>query len=133
VRAKPVVLKGINRIKKRQANGTIKIYLYHRATGLPLDPNNLVASYAAAEKTKKVASQDTLTHLIHVFDSSTYFDGLSETSRREYVWKLKRIEHRWVAAPCRHSTMPMMHSSFARMPCPGTTRWARRRDARQTI
>jgi hypothetical protein len=102
VRAKPVVLKGINRIKKRQANGTIKIYLYHRATGLPLDPNNLVASYAAAEKTKKVASQDTLTHLIHVFDSSTYFDGLSETSRREYG--LEAETHRASLGGCSVST-----------------------------
>ena len=37
VKPKPLKLKGIHRVKKKQADGSIKVHLYHRATGLPLD------------------------------------------------------------------------------------------------
>ncbi len=50
VKPKPLKLKGIHRVKKKQADGSIKVHLYFRATGAPLDPNNLAQSYAAAEK-----------------------------------------------------------------------------------
>ena len=46
---KPLKLKGIHRVKKRQADGSIKVYLYHRATGLPLDEVRLAETYADAE------------------------------------------------------------------------------------
>jgi hypothetical protein len=99
VRQKPLKLKGIKRTKKRMADGSVKVYLFHRATGLPLDPNNLAQSYADAEKKKRLAGEETLTTLIRLFDSSSYFDGLAEDSRREYVWKLKRIEKKWGTVP----------------------------------
>ncbi|UZE51867.1 hypothetical protein ONR75_15645 [Rhodopseudomonas sp. P2A-2r] len=99
VRQKPLKLKGIHRVKKRQADGSIKIHLYHRATGLPLDEQNLAQTYAAAEKSMKTRGEATLATLIRKFDGSSYFDGLSETSRREYVWKLRRIEKRWGTCP----------------------------------
>lgn len=102
VKSRPMgKLKGIHRVKKKMADGSIKIYLFHRATGLPLDANNLATSFAAAEKTLKKSDTtgDTLSALIRLFDGSTYFKGLSEDSRREYVWKLKRIEQRWGDCP----------------------------------
>jgi hypothetical protein len=99
VKAKPLRLKGINRVKKRMADGTIKEYLFHRATGLPLDPDNLAQSYADAEKKARRTNEKTLTDLIRLFDQSSYFDGLSEDSRREYPWKLKRIEKKWGSVP----------------------------------
>lgn len=94
-------LTGIHRVKKRMADGSIKVYLFHRATGLPLDHNDIAGSFAAAEKTlKKTApSGDTLAGLIRIFDGSQYFKSLSDDSRREYVWKLKRIEQRWGSCP----------------------------------
>lgn len=99
VRPKPLKLKGIHRVKKRQADGSIKVYLYHRATGLPLDPANLAETYAAAEKKARVNTERTLADLIRLFDRSTTFDDLSETSRREYKWKLLRIERKWGGVP----------------------------------
>ncbi len=92
-------LKGIHPVKKRLADGSIKVYLYHRATRLPLDENNLAASFAAAEKKLRTTSEETVTNLIRLFDQSTYFKALSEDHRREYVWKLKRIEQRWGSCP----------------------------------
>lgn len=99
IKSKPLKLKGIHRVKKLQADGSIKVYLYHRATGIKLDENNLAASYASAEKAQKNKSSDTLVSLIRLFDGSTYFDDLSETSRKEYLWKLKRIEKKWGWVP----------------------------------
>jgi hypothetical protein len=48
-RPKPLKLKGIHRLNKKQA-GAIKVYLYQRATGLPLDPDELAENHAAVEK-----------------------------------------------------------------------------------
>lgn len=97
---KPVgQLKGIHRVKKKMADGSIKIYLFHRATGLPLDPARLAESFADAERKMRSKGEGTFVQLIRQFDSSTYFDGLSEASRREYVWKLKRVEQRWGSCP----------------------------------
>lgn len=99
VKPKPLTLKGINRVKKRQADGSIKVHLYHRATGLRLDADNLAQSYANAEKAARSKGEGALTDLIRLFDSSSYFAGLSEDSRREYLWKLRRIEVKWGTVP----------------------------------
>lgn len=99
IKPKPLKLKGIHRVKKKQADGSIKTHLYFRATGAPLDPNNLAQSYAAAEREMRSKGADTLIQLIRNFDTSTYFKGLSDDSRREYKWKLKRIEKKWGSCP----------------------------------
>lgn len=99
VRPKPLKLKGINRVPKRQADGTVKIYLYHRATGIRLDPDRLAETYAEAEKRTRRRSEKTLTDLIRLFDTSSTFAALSEESRKQYPWKLKRIERQWGTVP----------------------------------
>lgn len=99
VRPKPLKLKGINRVPKRQADGTVKIYLYHRATGIPLDPDRLAETYAEAEKRTRRKSEKTLTDLIRLFDTSSTYAALSEESRKQYPWKLKRIEQKWGTVP----------------------------------
>jgi len=99
VKPKPLTLKGVHRVKKKQADGSIKVYLYHRATGLPLDANRLAESYAEAEKKKRRAGERTLTDLIRLWDQSTTFTELSKASRDEYVWKLRRIEGKWGSVP----------------------------------
>ncbi|WP_456686254.1 tyrosine-type recombinase/integrase [Bradyrhizobium sp. P5_C11_2] len=96
---RPLKLKGVHRVKKRQADGSIKVYLYHRATGLPLDENRLAEMYADAEKKMRTRGEGTFMQLIRHFDQSTYFDGLSEESRKQYIWKLKRLEARWGTCP----------------------------------
>jgi hypothetical protein len=92
-------LKGIHRVKIRQANGTIKIYTYHRASGQPLDPARLAETYVAAESKMRVRTDHTLTGLIRLFDTSSTFADLSEASRREYRWKFLRIERKWGTMP----------------------------------
>ncbi|WP_027553174.1 integrase [Bradyrhizobium sp. Cp5.3] len=99
VRPKPLKLKGINRVPKRQADGTVKIYLYHRATGIRLDPDRLAETYAEAEKRSRRKSEKTLTDLIRLFDTSSTFAALSDESRKQYPWKLRRIEQKWGTVP----------------------------------
>lgn len=96
---KPLKLKGIHRVKKRQADGSIRVYLYHRATGLPLNESRLAETYADAEKKMRTRGEGTFMQLIRHFDQSAYFDSLSEESRKQYVWKLKRLEVRWGTCP----------------------------------
>ena len=38
IKPKPLRLKGIRRVEKRQADGSIRVHLYHRGTGPPLRP-----------------------------------------------------------------------------------------------
>jgi len=85
VRQKPLKLKGIQRIKKRQADGSIKVHLYHRATRIRLDPDRLAESYAEAEKRTRRKSEKTLTDLIRLFDTSSTFAALSEESRKSGI------------------------------------------------
>src|SRR5450756_1011716 len=99
VKPKPLKLKGIHRVKKKHADGSIKVHLYHRATGLPLDANRLAESYPDAEKKMRSKGESTLTALVRYVDTSSTFDALSETSRREYLWKLKLIETKWGSVP----------------------------------
>lgn len=99
LKRKPVTLRGIKRTSKKLADGSIQTYYYHRATGLPLDPADLVSSYAAAEKRKRIAGERTLGDLIRFFDSSETFASLSEETRKQYPWKLKRIEQAWGTVP----------------------------------
>lgn len=96
---KPLKLKGIHRVKKRLRDGSIKVHLYHRATGLPLDEARLAETYADAEKRMRTKGEGTFMQLIRHFDQSAYFDGLSEESRKQYIWKLKRLELRWGTCP----------------------------------
>lgn len=98
-KSKTATLKGIHCVKKRMADGSVKEYLYHRETRLPLDKNNLAQSYAQAEKKKRRPGGKTLADMICFFDSSSTFDGLSEASRKEYKWKLRRIDAKWGSVP----------------------------------
>jgi hypothetical protein len=99
LRRKPLKLRGIKRTAKKMADGSVRIYLYHRASGTALDPEKLAETYAAAEKAMRTKGEGTFAQLIRLFDGSTYFDGLSEASRREYKWKLARIEKKWSGCP----------------------------------
>ncbi|WP_461314551.1 tyrosine-type recombinase/integrase [Bradyrhizobium embrapense] len=81
------------------ADGSIKVFLYHRATGLPLDANRLAETYAEAEKKTRRAGEKTLTDLIRFFDTSETFNTLSEETRKQYPWKLKRVETKWGTVP----------------------------------
>jgi len=99
IKRKPLKLKGIKRVAMKLADGSVRVYLYHRATGEPLDESRLVESYAEAEKKKRRRGGKTLTDLIRFFDTSETFASLSAEHRKQYVWKFARIEKKWGTVP----------------------------------
>jgi len=94
-------LKHLQRIPKTLANGAIKYYFRHRKAGVMLDPDNLVQSYADAEKKLRAPKTGaTLSQLIKNFETSSDFDALSKDTRDAYTgWKFKAVEKRYGRVP----------------------------------
>jgi integrase len=114
LKSKPQKL-SIKRVKKKLADGSIKVYLYHRKTGDPLDPDNLIQSYAASEKKKIVSpGQPMYADLINRFETSPYYDGLSEATKEDWAWRLKIIRPRWGTVPLEAFATPEDAEAFRR-------------------
>jgi hypothetical protein len=94
-------LKHLQRIPKTLADGTLKYYFRHRKAGVMLDPDNIVQSYAAAEKKMRAPKVgDTFNKLIRNFEDSTDFEDLSEDTKAAYKgWKFKALERKYGNIP----------------------------------
>lgn len=100
LKRKPLKINGVKRVRMKMADGSVKEYLYHWATGEPLDENDLVNSFAVAEKKNRRPGERTLTDLIRHWDTNNpVFDALSTETREQYPWKLARIEKKWGGVP----------------------------------
>lgn len=91
-----VRLKGINRVRKRLANGLHKTYYYAwkggpRLEGKPGSPE-FHASYCAATEGRSHAPKDQLISVIEQYRHSAAFSDLSPRSRRDYHRLLLKIE-----------------------------------------
>jgi integrase len=100
-----VRLKGINQVRKRLADGSTKIYYYHRASGKPLrgEPGTpeFIASFADIEKNIIAArSGETFSLLVRTYTQSIEFQQLAATTRTEYRRML-------TAAEAEFGTMPI--------------------------
>lgn len=98
-RSKPLKLKGIKRVKHVLADGSIGIYLYHRATMKRLDENDLVQSFATAEKAMRSKTRGTFSDLIRNFDTSEFFKDLSEATKESYLPRLRLLDAKWGSVP----------------------------------
>ena len=103
MKAKPLKLKGIKRVKAKRADGVIEEYYYHRATmkrleGRPNTPE-FIQSYAAADKAMRTRSRGTLSDLIRNFETSEFFKDLSPATKESYVAKFKIIDAKWGTIP----------------------------------
>ena len=84
-----VRLDGLNQVRKRLADGTLKIYYYHRATGQRLkgekNSAEFLASYVAAEKSIRDRLAGTFDGLIRDYTNSTEFQHLlAASTQAEY-------------------------------------------------
>jgi len=83
-----ILLEGINTVHKRLANGTIRTYFYHRATGLrlPGEPGSaeFIASYSDAEKTMRNRLAGIFNGLIRDFTLSAEFGQLAPSTQGDY-------------------------------------------------
>ncbi|MGD9738539.1 MAG: tyrosine-type recombinase/integrase [Bauldia sp.] len=117
-----VSLKGINRVRKRLADGTIAYYHYHRATGtkLPGDVGSpdFLAAYQAAER-PPARDAGTVAGLIREYLASPRFgagDGraraLRHSTQREYKRMLGPLEERFGTMPILALASPSVVGEF---------------------
>lgn len=95
-----VKLKGINRVRKRLADGTVTVYHYAWKGGpaLPGNPGDpeFVAAYNAAIATKTRAKAGTLQQELDAFQqSSIWHTQLAPRTKRDYVKVILRIEKKF--------------------------------------
>ncbi|MBX2853493.1 MAG: tyrosine-type recombinase/integrase [Rhodobacteraceae bacterium] len=88
-------LKGINTTRKRLADGSVKLYYYHRASGarLPGVPGSasFLAAYVAAEDRSQHLGR-TVSGLIRAYIGSPRFKQKAASTQREYIRMLSKLK-----------------------------------------
>jgi integrase len=96
-------LKGLNRTKKKLADGSERIYYYlgkggPRLEGEPGSPE-FIASYHAAVEAQRRTPKDTLQSVIDAFQVSSDFTQLAAKTRADYKKHIKHIEAEFADFP----------------------------------
>lgn len=109
-------LKGVNKVRKRLADGRVHIHHYHRATGRPLtgEPGSVefLEAYAAAEKTMLQRHAGTLVQLIRAYTLSPEFEKRAESTRKEYRRMLTKVEAKFGTMPIPALDDPRVRQDF---------------------
>src|ERR1700722_16520024 len=89
-------LKGVNLVRKRLADGSVRTYYYAWKGGPPLrgapGTPEFVASYNAAAATKVAPAAGTLLTVLQGYQASDDFRSRRDRTRRDYIAKIKLIE-----------------------------------------
>lgn len=113
VRAK---IKGVNAVRKVLADGSVRRYYYHRATGKPLpgEPGDppFVAALAAAEREFSDRHRGTFNQLTHLYTISAEFQKLADSTRKEYGRMLDKAEQRFGTLPIAALDDPRVRQDF---------------------
>lgn len=113
-----VRLAGINKVRKRLADGSVAVYHYHRATGLRLDgapgSSEFMAAYAKAEATMRARhSGETFNALIRAYTGSIEFEQkLAASTRTEYKRMLTKAEPEFGGMPIAALDDPRVRRDF---------------------
>lgn len=109
-------LQGINTVRKRLADGSVRTYLYHRATGLPLagKPGSpeFLRDYGAAEKTMLDRHAGTFIGLVRDYTLSPEFAKLAEVTQRGYRRMLTLAEGKFGNLPLTALDDPRVRQDF---------------------
>lgn len=96
-------LSGINPVRRNLADGTVKYYYYHRATGTPLtgEPGSpeFLASIARAVEQSRKRDAGTLAGLMREFEETSKWRKLAESTRSEYRRIFKFWEDKYGTCP----------------------------------
>jgi integrase len=115
-----VRLKGINTVRRKLADGTIRTHHYHRATGtkLPGEPGSaeFLAAFEAAGRTAALArSAGTVAWLIRQYQASrAWTKKLSETTRENAQFDVRACEAKWGTTPLKIVENPRSRPGFLR-------------------
>jgi integrase len=98
-----VKLKGINRVRKKLADGRVKDFYYAWKSGpalrgAPGSPE-FIASYNEAVSRKVVPPRGMLLSLLQTYQASPEFEDLASSTRRSYIALIKRIEREFSDFP----------------------------------
>lgn len=113
-----VRLKGINRVRRRLADGTSRLYFYHRATGVRLEgaPGSaeFVASWQAAEATITDTGRHTGTFAewINGYRASEGFTELRASTQKDYRKQIAKIELEFGDMPLGAMKDPAVRAEF---------------------
>jgi integrase len=98
-----IQLKGINSVRKKLADGSVKVFYYAWKSGPPLKDKpgspEFIASYNEAVARKVVSPSGTLLSLLQQYQASTDFLDLASSTRRSYIALIKRIEKKFSDFP----------------------------------
>lgn len=94
-----IVLSGVKPIRKKMADGSVRLYYYHRASGVRLPDDPVTPEFLAALKTLNTPPRErtepdakSFARLIQMFYTSPEWRQLADASRREYRRYLTVIE-----------------------------------------
>lgn len=98
-----VPLKGLNRVRKRLADGSVVTYYYAwkggpRLPGQPGDPE-FVAAYAEAAKARMIPSAETLQAIITAYQAAPKFLDLAPRTKADYLRNIRVIEAKYGTLP----------------------------------
>jgi integrase len=102
-----ILLRGVNTVRKRLADGSVRIHYYHRPTGqkLPPDPTSpeFVARLQELNRPVSAAVIDprSIAALIITYKSSPEFKQLAPASAKKYSASLERLRDAWGTLPAR--------------------------------
>lgn len=109
-------LKGINTVRKRLADGTVRIHYYHRATNCALKgtpgSHEFLEAYAAAERKTLHRNAGTLVQLIKAYIMSPEFEKRADSTRKEYQRMLTKVESRFGTMPIAALEDPRVRQDF---------------------
>lgn len=94
---------GVNTVRKRLADGSVRLYYYHRATGAPLSgpPGSpeFLRDYAAAERSMRDRLAGTFNGLVRDYTLSPEFGKLGESTQKQYKRMLTAAEVKFGSLP----------------------------------
>ncbi|MEM5495743.1 tyrosine-type recombinase/integrase [Hoeflea sp. AS16] len=109
-------IRGVNTVSKRLADGSIRYYHYHRATGRPLRGEigsmEFLADYVAAEESMRDRHAGVLNRLIRDYTLSPEFGKLADSTRKEYQRMLTKVEVRFGDLPIKALDDPRVRQDF---------------------
>lgn len=109
-------IRGVNKVSKRLADGSIRYYHYHRATGRALKGEfgsvQFLADFVAAEKSMRDRHAGVLNRLIRDYTLSPEFGKLAHSTRKEYQRMLTKVEDKFGDLPIAALDDPRVRQDF---------------------
>jgi len=110
-----ITLRGINTTRKRLADGTVRVYRYHRGSGalLPGEPGSpeFLTAYAEADRSQPKHT-GTINELIRDYLLSVRFGKKAPSTQREYKRMLSKLETKFGTLPIRALASPKVRGVF---------------------